>query len=134
MAPPAHLTNPRLPCGMFFLFSLFLLILSHLSFVHFLKEAKSLVYYHYYYHTTRFREEVMDPNYYLSSPPRNFPNNISAALSFAGTTSLLYHSTNAALRKRESRRNLFLNSIFISKPRLCKKVGNFKDFQNCPEF
>ena len=43
----------------------------------------------------------MDPNYYLSSPPRNFPNNISAALSFAGTTSLLYHSTNAALRKRE---------------------------------
>ena len=39
--------------------------------------------------------------YYLSSPRRNFPNNISAALSFAGTTSLLYHSTNAALRKRE---------------------------------
>ena len=64
------------------------------------------------------QKKLWMPTYYLSSPRRNFPNNISAALSFAETTSLLYHRTAAAasLRKYKPKKaslNTFNKSLNV---------------------
>ena len=52
--------------------------------------------------------------YYLSSPRRNFPNNISAPLSFAETTSLLYHWSLSTKRKSKHLKGRWRGGIYPS--------------------